>query len=521
MKTPIFGLRAGILTQLIFLIVAAMLLINVVILNLYEKDLVSEKEKTGGLLVSVIEYITGDVLKDIDQGLKNTHFGADFAAVIQDMLDTGEYRGIAIVNSSGESVFSIGLDDEAKQYGLTLAMTAMNTLTRSVNYRGVTWGVLWPRKKELYLSAPLKYRGRMIGGISVISSLLPVYETLRRSESLVIIYIAIDTLVLALVGIYLLSRIVVNPIHGLLRMTEEYEDSESILAAGEAPANEIGNLTRALANMLKRLDENKRELKSHIVSLEKANKELKAAQNEIVQSEKLASVGRLAAGIAHEIGNPIGIILGYIDMIMKGDLTPEEEKDFLTRVEGEISRVNIIIRQLLDFSRSSKEERINLNIHPLITDTVEMLKPQSEMNKIEISLALTAKNDNVIADKNQMQQVFLNILINSIDALSEEGDVMEDAQIHIISKNRNGLLELEFIDNGPGISVDKIDHIFDPFFTTKDPGKGTGLGLSVCYRIIEALGGVIRAESQEGKGMIIRIDLPLNSDPYISSGEPR
>jgi two-component system, NtrC family, sensor kinase len=521
LKTPILGLRAGILTQLIFLIVAAMLLINVVMLNLYEKDLVTEKEKTGSLLLSGMEYIIGNTLKDGEQGLKNIRFGADFSSLVQEMLDTGGYRGIAIVNGSGESVFTIGLDNDKKQYALTLAMTAMNTLIQSVNYRGRTWGVLWPRKSELYLSSPLKHKGRVIGGVSVISSLEPVYEALRKSERLVIIYVAIDTLVLALVGIYLLSRIVVNPIHSLLRMTEEYEDSESILAAGEAPENEIGNLTRALANMLKRLDENKNELKSHIVSLEKANKKLKAAQNEIVQSEKLASVGRLAAGIAHEIGNPIGIILGYIDLIMRGDLTPEEEKDFLTRVEGEISRVNTIIRQLLDFSRSSEEERINLNIHSLITDTVEMLKPQSGMKKIAISLLLAAENDNVIADKNQMQQVFLNILINSIDALSEEGETMENAQIHIVSKNRNGLLELEFIDNGPGIPVDKLDHIFDPFFTTKDPGQGTGLGLSVCYRIIQAAKGAIRAESSPGKGMKIRMELPLNDTMDTNSGEPR
>jgi two-component system, NtrC family, sensor kinase len=521
LKTPILGLRAGILTQLIFLIVAAMLLINVVILNLYEKDLVTEKEKTGSLLLSGIEYIIGNILKDNELGLKNFRFDADFSSLIQEMLDTGEYRGIAIVNSSGESAFTIGFDKEKKQYAMTLAMTSMNTVIKAVNYRGSTWGVLWPRKSELYLSSPLKYKGRVIGGISVISSLEPVYEALQKSERLIIIYIAIDTLVLALVGIYLLSRIVVNPIHSLLRMTEEYEDSEAILTAGEAPQNEIGNLTRALANMLKRLDENKRELKSHIVSLEKANKELKAAQNEIVQSEKLASVGRLAAGIAHEIGNPIGIILGYIDLIMRGGLTAYEEKDFLTRVEGEISRVNIIIRQLLDFSRSSEEERINLNIHSLIADTVEMLKPQSGMKKIVISMALNAENDNVIADKNQMQQVFLNILINSIDALSEEGTVMENAYIHIKSKNLNGQLELEFIDNGPGISIDKLDHIFDPFFTTKDPGQGTGLGLSVCYRIIQAAGGTIRAESSQGNGMKIRIELPLNDNPDIFSGEPR
>jgi two-component system NtrC family sensor kinase len=150
-----------------------------------------------------------------------------------------------------------------------------------------------------------------------------------------------------------------------------------------------------------------------------------------------------------------------------------------------------------------------------------MLKPQSGMNKIRVSLALTAENDNVTADKNQMQQVFLNILINSIDALSEDEKAIEDAQINIISKNRNGLLELEFVDNGPGITLDKLDHIFDPFFTTKDPGKGTGLGLSVCYRIIEATGGTIRAESSPGKGMIIRIDLPVNNNTDKFSGEHR
>ncbi|NLA76062.1 MAG: hypothetical protein GX846_11440 [Deltaproteobacteria bacterium] len=510
MRTPIFGLRAGILTQLIFLIIAAMLLINVVILNLYEKDLITEKEKTGRLLVSGIEYITGEALKENERELKNTHFSARFAGPFQEMLDKSEYTGIAIVNTSGEPVFSIGLDNERKQYGLTLAMTAMNTLTKSTNYKDTTWGVLWPRKKDMYLSIPLRHKGRVIGGVSIISSLEPVYEVLRNSEKLVIIYIAIDTLVLAFVGIYLLSRIVVNPIHRLLRMTEEYEDSESILAAGEAPANEIGNLTRALANMLKRLDENKQELKSHIVSLEKANKELKAAQNEIIQSEKLASVGRLAAGIAHEIGNPIGIILGYIDLIMKGGLTDYEEKDFLARVEGEITRINIIIRQLLDFSRSPEEHRVNIPVHSLLTETVEMLKPQSGMKEIEVSLALAAENDNVTAERNLLQQVFLNILINSIDALSEEGGPVENARIHITSKNRDGLLELELIDNGPGISPDKLDHMFDPFFTTKAPGKGTGMGLSVCYRIIQAMGGTIRAESTPGKSMKIRIELPLS-----------
>lgn len=517
-----FGLRVGILAQLIFLIVAAMLLINVVILNLYEKDLIIQKERTGDLLVFSIENIIGATLSDGAFNLNALRVDDTFPSLIQEMLNKSEYMALVIVNSSGESVFGIGLDGPDKQYARTIAMTAMNTAASSVNYKGSTWGVLWPRHSDLYLSYPLKYRGRVIGGISVVSSLVPLYEALRRSEKLVLIYIAVDTFILALVGIYLLSRIVVNPIHKLLRMTTEYEGNESLITTGEMPANEIGNLTRALANMLKRLDENKRELKSHIVSLEKANRDLTAAQNEIVQSEKLASVGRLAAGIAHEIGNPIGIILGYIDLIMRGGLTPDEEMDFLSRVESEISRINVIIRQLLDYSRSSEEHRESLSIHALITGTVEMLKPQSGMKLIDVSLELAAENDNVIADKNQMQQVFLNILINSIDALSEEGKTIENAHIHVTSKNRNSLLELEFKDNGSGISADKLDHIFDPFFTTKDPGHGTGLGLSVCYRIIKATGGAIKAESSSGKGMKIRIELPIKIYPdLITSGEPR
>ena len=513
MKTPIFGLRAGILTQLIFLIVAAMLLINVVILNLYEKDLIKAKEESGRLMVLSIENNLNYTLQGNTADLKNLHSNSDFFTITQNLLSTSGFSDLVIINNAGEAVYSTGLSGDKRKYALPMAVSAMSTVTPSVTYWGSTWGVLWPRNSELCLSSPLRYNGRVIGGISAVSSLIPVYDTLRNSERLVILYIFIDTVILALVGIYLLSRIVVTPIHRLLRMTEEFEDSEFIPSAGDTPANEIGNLSRALASMLERLDENKKELKTHIISLEKANNDLKAAQNEIIKSEKLASVGRLAAGIAHEIGNPIGIILGYIDLIRKGGLSLEEEKDFLARVESEITRINVIIRQLLDFSRSSTEQIENCSIHDLVIDTVEMLKPQSRMKELEIAVDLRAERDTVVADKNQLQQVFLNILINSIDALEDEGHFQEKSHIIVKSKNKNGSILLEFVDNGPGISAEDLGRIFDPFFTTKEPGRGTGLGLSVCYRIIEGLDGTIRAESTPGSGMIINIDLPLIEDP--------
>jgi signal transduction histidine kinase len=276
--------------------------------------------------------------------------------------------------------------------------------------------------------------------------------------------------------------------------------------------NEIGNLSRSLNIMLQRLNQNKQELKEHISSLEKANEELKHAQNEIIRSEKLASVGRLAAGLAHEIGNPLGIILGYLDLIRKADINEEDKKDFLSRIEAEITRINRIIRQLLDFSRPSTGCNEDRSIHDIITDMVNMLRPYPLMEDIKIILDLKAERDMAFSDPSQLQQVFLNIIINAADVLNDSLHTNMDSskKIIITTENIDDYIKIRFIDNGPGIDGDKIERIFDPFYTTKDPGKGTGLGLYVSYMIIEALGGKIRAESAKGEGMSIVIDLPIH-----------
>jgi len=280
-------------------------------------------------------------------------------------------------------------------------------------------------------------------------------------------------------------------------------------ALPESSKNEIGDLTRSLSHMLKRLDENKRELQSHISSLEKANRDLRQAQDEIIRSEKLASVGRLAAGIAHEIGNPIGIILGYLELLSSGDISEADKKDFLNRIESEITRVNGIIRQLLDFSRPSSGEPEKTMVHNLVKSTLAMLEPQPMMEGVRTTLELNAQKDTVLADPNQLQQVFLNIIMNAADALAEGKGKEGIKHLKIRSEKTEGSIELRFSDNGPGIVEKELLRIFDPFYTTKEPGKGTGLGLSVCYRIVEGLGGTIRAESKPGEGATIIVSLPL------------
>ncbi|MFC1819815.1 ATP-binding protein [Thermodesulfobacteriota bacterium] len=515
MRLPFYGLRVGILTQLVFLIIAAVLLVNVAMLKFSERDLVHAKVNTGRLLIHAMGQNMGYLLKNSKNPSKEINSDINFRMNVEKLLSGGGYSSTVIVDHNGSLIFNTSLSSRKKQYCLTLAREAMGTRAWSVNYSGNIWGVLWLSKRDISISAPLLFEGRPLGGITISSSLTSIYQLLRKTEKVILFYIILDTIIIALVGIHLLSRIIVKPIHELLKMTEEYKYGEIIPSIAQDSKNEIGSLSRSLSNMIQQLDENKRELKAHISSLEKANRELKQAQSEIIRSEKLASVGRLSAGIAHEIGNPIGIIIGYLELLSKGDIKDEERKDFLNRVEAEITRVNLIISQLLDFSRPSSGKKEENRVHELIIDTVNMMKPQPLMDDIHINFDLKASRDTVLADPNQLQQVFLNIIMNAADVLVEK-DLPQDKDsmdLTIMSENSGDSLEIKFMDNGPGIAEKELIHLFDPFYTTKEPGKGTGLGLSVCYRIVEGHGGTISAESIHGRGTTIIINFPLHLDP--------
>ncbi|MBN1627491.1 MAG: HAMP domain-containing protein [Deltaproteobacteria bacterium] len=511
MRPSFSGLRTGILAQVLFLIIAAMLLVNLVMLSLSQRSLIQSKTDAGKILVQSLSLNLGRIIEASDKPLNIILQNSEFKKDIESLLSTGGFQDFVILDINGNPFLSTDLPAEDNKNLSSLAMISMQGNGISVNYRGSAWGVFWLSKKDIIVSGPLVYRGRRIGGAAITSSLDSIYKSLREAEKLVIFYIILDAIILALVGIYLLSRLVVNPIYRLLKMTEKYRDEDVLSPVTEYSGNEIGNLSRSLSSMLQRLDENKKELKNNISSLEKANLDLKQAQDEIIRSEKFASVGRLAAGIAHEIGNPLGIILGYLELIRKGDLTEDEKLDFLNRVESEITRINVIIRQLLDFSRPSSGNNEENSIHDIITDTVNMMKPHPLLDGISFRLDLKAERDTVFADSNQLQQVFLNIIMNAADVLKDKTDRQDDAldNILIMTDNKDNSIEIRFIDNGPGIDEETIQHIFDPFYTTKDPGKGTGLGLSVSYMIIESHGGTIRAESVKGKGASIIINLPV------------
>jgi signal transduction histidine kinase len=356
-------------------------------------------------------------------------------------------------------------------------------------------------------------------GAALALSLDRVYEILRDVQKVAFVYLLVNGVLLTLVGVIRLSRVAVKPIERLRKRAETYQDDGSVLFVQERGDSEFSRLSKALNRMLQRISDDRETLRETVRSLEKSNFDLKKAQNDIIQAEKLASVGRLSSGIAHEIGNPIGIVLGYLELLDQTGIPEKERKEYIQRAQEEINRISTILRQLLDFSRPASGKSETVSVHGLLNDMFEMVRVQPLMAHVAVDLDLAARHHEVDADPNQLRQVFLNLVINAADAVSLLRD-SERGRLTIGSENpaagskdeaiRPGMLKLRFADNGPGIAEKDLGNVFDPFFTTKAPGKGTGLGLSVCFMIIEKIGGRIFAERNDPEGTVITIYLPLS-----------
>jgi signal transduction histidine kinase len=493
-----------------------MLLIDFVTISTVQRDFVRNEIAKGFLFVSLVE---NHLMNSSDVAdLKAQPYSRDSLAA---MLNRAGLSCALVIDKNNQQLYVGGtncnLHDELKDLAGQAAQSG-KSITASF---GKAWGVFWKQSRAMIIGSPLMREGYTFGGISVAIPLGGVYKLLRRSQKILFIYILINTVIFTLIGLYRLSKIYFEPMHRLVERADEYREDEDLFFSVRKEDNELHHLSKALNRMLQRISEDKKKLKSTVHSLEKANIELKQAQKEIVQAEKLASVGRLSSGIAHEIGNPIGIIMGYLELLKQKNISVDEKTEYITRTENEINRINTIIHQLLDLSRPSNDGARPVSVHDIINDITEVVRTQPMMANIEVNKFLDAREDTVIADANQLRQVFLNLIINAADAIASsekescgeltiKSAVLEDAAgSGNESPAPRPLLQIMYIDNGPGISPEKLDNIFDPFFTTKEPGKGTGLGLSVSFMIVESLGGTIKAASNLGRGTTMTILLPL------------
>lgn len=255
--------------------------------------------------------------------------------------------------------------------------------------------------------------------------------------------------------------------------------------------------------------------------LEKTNKELKDAQTQLVHAEKMSAIGQLAAGVAHEIRNPLNIIEGaryYISTYMMDKENTEAVGEYLEYIKHEIDRTNRLIDSLLKFSRAEPPYFEMVNINSVIENVVILVRKQMSDNNINLALNLDENIPQIMADLNQLWQVFINIILNAIQAMPRGGDMTIETSTRWdeFASSDNHHVYIHFKDTGVGIDKDDITKIFDPFFTKKD--MGTGLGLSIAYKIIEKHQGRIIVESEKGAGTIFTIELPSNNY-NITAGE--
>jgi signal transduction histidine kinase len=367
----------------------------------------------------------------------------------------------------------------------------------------------------LSITSPLFGGGQVIGVVQVPVRIDEVVQGLRRSQLLIWLYIGLNVLFLLLLGNFLLSRVVIQPIKRLVKIAEHFEETDLFSVASETDRSEITHLSVALSRMLKRLSENRERMEDQIRSLQRANRELKQAREEILRSEKLSSIGRLAAGVAHEVGNPIGAILGYTNLLTAHVEGNEEARDYLTRIEKEITRINTIVRELLDFSRPSASEPTHIDVNGLVEETVSFFSHQKLMASVEVETHLGEKVAMVWADPDQLKQVLINLMFNACDAMEDGGRLTiaarQTSSPEAGETESDGqeaeVIEIAVSDTGKGIPSHELKKIFDPFYTTKPPGKGTGLGLAISLRIVESFGGGIHVRTVEGQGTTFTIRL--------------
>ena len=247
------------------------------------------------------------------------------------------------------------------------------------------------------------------------------------------------------------------------------------------------------------------ERKKAVMDLEAALDELGSTRGQLIQSSKLAAIGELVFGVAHEINNPLAGISGHTQLLLRRDLDATV-KEGLELIYGETQRMARIVQNLLSFAREQPAQELPLYINEAVTRTLEMRSYDLGLDNIELVTDLDPGNPAVFGDVQQLQQVFLNIVNNAQQAMvAAHGR----GRLEVKSRRAKGNVRVTFTDDGPGIPASAVDRVFDPFFSTKEVGKGTGLGLSICFGIVKAHGGSISLESPHGKGSTFTVELPL------------
>ncbi|MCU0671333.1 MAG: ATP-binding protein [Myxococcota bacterium] len=323
-------------------------------------------------------------------------------------------------------------------------------------------------------------------------------------SSLLLFYVAITGGAILLLTYVVLTFVIVRPVEAVTLASERVARGNLEVSVPARGAGEVARLATSFNAMAAQVRRDRDALEQRLRELERAKTELESAQEQVVRGARLASVGRLAAGLAHEIGNPLAAILGLVELARDEDVDEADRAEMLRRIQHETERIHGILRDLLDFARQGRESdpvEASADLSAVIADATALVAPEGRGKlKIERSLDEVPR---VVGSSGRLEQVVLNLLLNAKDAMGGQGRV----DVRLRRDGDHAVLVVH--DDGPGIAPEVLDSLFEPFVTTKPVGQGTGLGLAVCHALVDRLGGTIEADNPPEGGARFVVRLPL------------
>ena len=327
----------------------------------------------------------------------------------------------------------------------------------------------------------------------------------KLTRTLLLLSLGILILV-TLLAWWLLNRSVAAPVGRLIHAVEQLQSEADEFPTLPGMGTELVALQTAIERMRFRMDLARGELERRHVELQQAHDDLLTAQKVAERAEHLAGVGRLAAGIAHEVGNPLAALVGFVQLLSNDRIPEAKKKEVHERLEKELNRIGEIIGRLLAYARPAREAVVAVDAAESARSAAELVRADRVFRTVDLELELDEKVMTVRAEPNALRQVLVNLLLNAAEAMEdlERGTV----RVGLVARRRHALLYVE--DSGPGIPSELRHEIFEPFFTTREVGKGTGLGLSVCHGLVRGWGGDIRLGTSSLGGARFEVELPFS-----------
>lgn len=492
------GLRLQILSSLALLIA---LLSGLLGLTLHQMATVSVQRSLSGHIDTIQDASAGSMGQLMAVGASGDHMDG----MARNWLETGSIDGIWIFDGSGEPVVQFVRDG----FRDVQVSPVIPTAARSTGVQA-TGG---PADRSRFLQVPA---GRGLGCVVVGTDMGRLTAPLDPVRSLMILYLALHAAMILAFGYFALTLLIVRPVEKLRTAAERIGEGRfDVPIETTSGGREIRELSSALSQTARKLQTQRDALEAKIGELTRAQDEIRTQQDAIIRSEKLASVGRLAAGVAHEIGNPLSVILGFLDLLRTSDLPPEEQAEYLERMQGEAERVNRIIKDLLAYSRSGEETTEPVQLQSVLEGALAVLSPQKIMNGVDVQVQAPEKPLCVRATRDRLSQVVINLVLNAAEAMVGQGQL----RITLSSQDGGRRVQVRFHDDGPGIDAELAREIFEPFVTSKPEREGTGLGLAVCQSIVQHLGGTLEGRNHPDGGAVFEMDLPACDPPDREGGD--